>query len=88
MPNKELDELQEIARVETRKALSLYDPVPSEWAKALTLGTLFEGDDRVFELYVPGERPADAIVIASARVNRKTRHVVVTVTNLNRKANA
>jgi hypothetical protein len=79
---KELDELQEIARVATRAALEAYEPIPPEWEKNLTLGTLFEGDDRVFELYVAGERPRDAIVLTSARVNRLTRSVSVQVTNL------
>ena len=79
---KELDELQEIARVATRSALESYEPIPAEWSKNLTLGTLFDGDDRVFELYVAAERPKDAIVLASARVNRITRSVAVKVTNL------
>ena len=79
---KELDELQEIARSATRTALESYEAIPEEWAKNLTLGTLFDGDDRIFELYVAGERPKDAIVLTSARVNRFTRAVAVTVTNL------
>lgn len=79
---KELDDLQEIARVATRAALKAYEPIPPEWEKRLTLGTLFEGDDRVFELYVAGERPRDAIVLTSARVNRLTQSVSVQITNL------
>lgn len=82
---KELDELREIARLATRKALEDYEPFPKEWEKDLTLGTFFDGDDRVFELYVARERPADAIVISSARVNRKDRSVQVVISNLNRK---
>jgi hypothetical protein len=79
---KELDELQELARVATRAELARYEPIPEEWARALTLGTLFDGEDRIFELYVAGPCPTDAIVLTSARVNRNTRAVSVTVTNL------
>lgn len=79
---KELDELQEMARIATRAALEEYEPIPPEWQKNLTLGTLFDGDDRIFELYVAGERPNDAIVLTSARVNRATRTVSVQITNL------
>ncbi|WP_269533273.1 hypothetical protein [Chitinimonas sp. BJYL2] len=81
----ELDVLQEIARVATRTALEAYEPIPSEWERNLTLGTLFDGDDRIFELYIAAEKPADAIVISSARVNRKTKAVAVTITNLRHK---
>lgn len=79
---KELDDLQELARVATRAELERYEPIPEEWKSVLTLGTFFDGDDRIFELYVARERPADAIVLTSARVNRNTRDVSVTVTNL------
>jgi hypothetical protein len=79
---KELDELQEIARVATRAALEGYEPMPEEWEKNLTLGTFFEGDDRIFELYIAAEKPSDAVVISTARVNRKSRNVVVTISNL------
>ena len=79
---KELDELQEIARVATRSALDGYEQMPEEWAKNLTLGTFSDGDDRIFELYIVAEKPADAVVISTARVNRKSRNVVVTISNL------
>lgn len=79
---KELDVLQELARVATRSALERYEPISEEWKRTLTLGTLFDGDDRVFQLYVAKERPADAIVLASARVNRLSKSVTVEVTNL------
>ena len=82
---KELEELQEIARLATYEALKAYEPVPPEWEKNLTLGTFFGGDDRIFELYVAAERPADAIVISSARVNRKSESVQVTVSNLKKR---
>ena len=83
---KELDVLEEVPRVATREALKDYEAPRPEWKDDLVLGTLFDGDWRVFELYVPGQRPSDAIVIASARVHRMTREVSVTVSNLQRKA--
>jgi hypothetical protein len=83
----ELDELQEIARIATRTALEEYERIPAESEKNLTLGTFFDGDDRVFELYIAGERPADAVVISSARVNRKAKTVSVVISNLTKKAN-
>ena len=83
--NKELAELEEIARVATFEALQSYEAVPVELRKQLVLGTLFDGEDRVFELYVSGERPADALVFTSARVNRRTRAVDVKVSNLARR---
>ena len=79
--SKELQELEEIARAATRQALEGY-VIPEEWRKNLIQGTLFEGDDRVFELYVPGEKSENAIVISSARVNRNTKVVVVNISNL------
>lgn len=83
---KELDELQEIARVATREELKNYEPISEAWEKNLTLGTFFDGDNRIFELYVAAERPADAIMISSARVNRKTRVATVEIKNLERKS--
>jgi hypothetical protein len=82
----ELDELEEIARVATRAALEAYEPVPPEWIKNLTLGTLFEDDHRIFQLYIAGERRQDSIIISSAKVNRKTRAVEVTITNLKKRS--
>ena len=79
--SKELNELEEIARIATRKALEDYEPVPDEWADDLVLTTIFEGDDRIFVMYVPGERREDAIVISSTRVNRKSRAVEVSIPN-------
>jgi hypothetical protein len=79
---KELDELREIAKAATHEALKSYERPSKTWEDQLTLGTVFDGDDRIFELYVPGERPADAIVISSVRVNRHTRAVSVQISNL------
>lgn len=81
---KELEILEEIARIATREALKDYI-IPEEWVKNLVKGTLFKGNERVFELYVPGAKPEDAIVISSARVNRDTKEVQITVSNLKRR---
>lgn len=80
--NQELSELEEIARVATFAALEDYEPVPEAWRASLTLGTFFENDFRIFELYVPGKRSQNAITISSARVNRETKAVEVVITNL------
>lgn len=69
---KSLKELEEIARIATREALEGYERIPDEARKLLTLGTRFDGDDRVFELYVPGERPEDAVVLTRVRVSAIT----------------
>jgi hypothetical protein len=65
-----LDELQEIARQRTVEALEGY-VIPDELRSQLVLGVFFEGEYRVFELYLPGERPSDARVIARARLSTK-----------------
>lgn len=80
--NRELSDLEEMARIATFDALEGYEPVPDVWRTKLTLGTFFENDLRIFELYVPGERPQDAITISSAWVNRHTKAIEVVITNL------
>jgi hypothetical protein len=83
--SKELQKLEEIARIATKKALESY-VVPDEYKDNLVLGTQFKEEKRIFELYLPGETPKDAIVISSAEVDRKTRKVTVQITNLNPKS--
>ena len=83
--SKELDELEEIARAATKKALENYI-VPDEYKENLVLGTQFDGDNRIFELYVPGEKPGDALVIATATVDKNTKNVSVDVTNLQQRS--
>lgn len=89
MLKKELDELQEIARKATYEALKEYEPISEEWEKNLTLGVFFDGDGRVFELYVAAERPRDAIVISSVRINRKSKAVIdLTISHLKKTTNS
>ena len=78
----ELEALQEIARAATYEALKSYEPVPEKWKEHLTLGTFFDGNERIFQLYVAAERPAEAIILSTARVNRLTKEISVTVSNL------
>lgn len=79
-----LQELQEIARRHTQSELENY-VIPDAIRGALALTTLFEGDDRVFVLYVPGERRDDARVIARATVNSLTGAASVEISGLDRK---
>lgn len=83
---KELDELKELGRVATRQALEEYEPIPREREVNLTLGTFFDADDRIFELYIAADKPKDAIVISSTRMNRKSHSVQVVITNLKKRA--
>lgn len=82
---KGVDELQELARIATRAVLATYERIPAEWEKHLTLGILFDGDDVIFELCLAAERPSDAVVISSARVNRNTKSAIVVISNLDKK---
>ncbi len=81
---KELDELKEIARLATYDALKEFEPLPTEWRENLTLGARIDEDYGNFELYVAADRPKDAVIISLACVNRKTKKVEVTVSNLTR----
>lgn len=82
--SKELDELEEIARVATQKALKNYI-LPDEYKDNLVLGTQFDGDNRIFELYIPGVKPTDALIITTATVNKNTKNITVHVSNLQQK---
>jgi hypothetical protein len=79
-----LDELEERARRMTLAALESY-VIPDEIRPTLTLGIHFEGDTRVFELYVPGEKPSDARIISRLRLNIYSGEGDVEVIGLNRK---
>ncbi|MDO3530081.1 hypothetical protein ACNRBH_15080 [Ralstonia pseudosolanacearum] len=70
-----LSELQEIAKTATRERLKAFPPFPS--TENLTLGTFWEGDVVVFELYIAGQLPQDAIVLTQAKVHAYTGEVVV-----------
>lgn len=71
MKKYQLNELEEIARSLTQKELEKYI-VPDEIRGKVVLTTLFEGDDRVFVLYVPGETRDNPFEVARTRVNSLT----------------
>ena len=79
-----LDELEELAREMTRKALEDYI-VPESYRANLTLGISIEGENRSFELYISGERPSDAVVISKATLDRNTGLGTVEVFGLEKK---
>ncbi|EJL71165.1 hypothetical protein PMI12_04411 [Variovorax sp. CF313] len=60
--------LQEAARLATRTALEPFGPIPDD--VALTLGTHWEDDEVVFELYIAKDQPTDAVVLTETRVNQ------------------
>nr|WP_311465430.1 hypothetical protein [uncultured Ottowia sp.] len=73
-----LKEMEPIAREATRSALKNY-VWEKEKMKNLTLGSGFEGDFGIFELYLAGKRPEDAVVLTETLVNRLTGEVSVKV---------
>lgn len=62
-----LEDLRERARVATQIALQARPRIPP--SVDITLGTGWDGDCVVFELYVAKERPQEAIVLTHTRVN-------------------
>ena len=81
----ELDQLQERARLMTLEKLEHY-LIPDSIRSSLTLGVHFDGDFRIFELYVPGEKPADAKVISRVRTNVYSGEGIVEVVGLEKKS--
>jgi hypothetical protein len=73
-----LSEAEEMARIATRKELEKYE-IPSQLFEKIVLTTLFEEDDRVFVLYMPGETRHDPTVVARTRINLNTGHIHVEV---------
>ena len=79
-----LDSLQELARQLTQKTLEDY-AISDEIRSGITLTTLFEGDERVFVLYVPGVTRNDGREIARTRMNIFTGEGTVEIFGLERK---
>lgn len=84
MKKLSLEEMQEIARAFTQKQFEGY-VIPQDIRGQLALTTLFEGDDRVFVLYVPAEKRSDAHVIARTKVNAIWGHASVEISGLKEK---
>jgi hypothetical protein len=68
--------LEEAARRATFEALEPLPRVPDDIRRELVLGTFWEDDLVLFKLYVPKDRPSDAVVLSSAAVDAFTGEVV------------
>lgn len=73
-----LDDMEVMAKKATFEALQGY-PKPSGNLENLTLGTSLTDTEGIFELYISGERPQDAVVISRAAVDRRSGEVRVSV---------
>ncbi|MEM9074258.1 MAG: hypothetical protein AAGE52_37540 [Myxococcota bacterium] len=62
-------ELRDRAKALVRDALSAHPPIPDGYREQLVLGMGLEGDERIFELYVPADRPEDGLLLAIAKLN-------------------
>lgn len=60
--------LEEAARLATRTALEPFRRIPD--GVELTLGTFWEEDEVVFELYIAKDQPRHAVVLTQVRVNQ------------------
>lgn len=74
-----LDQMVPIARTATRESLELYEPPPAEEREQWALGEYLTDEEGIFEIYIPNEKSADAVVISRATVNRYTGDVAVEV---------
>jgi hypothetical protein len=85
MTNKlTLDQAEEIAREATQKELEKYE-IPSDLSGKVVLTTVFEKNDRIFLLYIPGESRHNPTMIAKTRVNIVSGEVCVEVPGWERK---
>ena len=71
-----LDTLQESARIATMAALSSYPGYSKMPTENFTLRTFWEGDLVLFSLYIAADRPSDALVLTTAKVDSHTGDVV------------
>ncbi|MEE4451618.1 hypothetical protein V2S85_08230 [Novosphingobium resinovorum] len=70
-------ELEPVARDATRGVLEeSVALVRFKGDRNLTLGTLIEDDLLIFQLYIAGEKPSDAVVLTSTSVSRITGEVL------------
>ncbi|WP_141134352.1 hypothetical protein [Jannaschia aquimarina] len=81
MRRGQLEEFKEIARAATKEALRSYH-ISEKVRASLVLGTTFERDTIVFELYIPADRPENGRVVSEARVSKETGEVSVLVFGL------
>lgn len=81
---KSLDELTDIAYRLIAGAFANHE-VPRELRSRWVLGSEFDNDHAIFELYVPGETPRDAVLLSRVRLDRVTGEGSVEVYNLAKK---
>jgi hypothetical protein len=76
--NKKLQELEKIAQKKIKEALSGYqiDPIVR---KELDVGYTFDEGWHSWILYLPGERPRDAVDLAEVKIDPKTLEASVEV---------
>ncbi|QWP78951.1 hypothetical protein J5226_11415 [Lysobacter sp. K5869] len=74
-----MNKMEAIAREATRQALSMHPKPPESEQANWTLGKFETDDEGIFEIYIPSERPLDAKVISTAKVNRRTGEVSVEI---------
>ena len=74
-------QLEEKARQLTQNTLKEYE-IPREYRNKVTLGISEEKEKIIFELYVPGEKPSDAIVISTVTINKTTGEEKIKISNL------
>ena len=67
--SKTMEQCREIARRAVRDELSRLSPWPSNLDREIVLGSRLQDGHWVCELYVPGTRPEDAVVLARALVD-------------------
>lgn len=79
-----LEQMQEIARKLTHDTLLEYE-VPEGAFDGAALGGFIEGRHRVFQLYLPAERPQDGRILTSARVCMDDGGATIEVFGLQRK---
>lgn len=66
------EELQEQAHVMTDAALATVAALPEGFREKLVLGITASGHNRIYELYVPGDKPEDALVISRCTLDTRT----------------
>ena len=79
-----LKQAEELARIATQTELGKYE-VPANLMNQVVLTTLFEEDDRIFVLYVPGQNRDDPMIVARTKVNLKTGNLSVEVPTLSKR---
>ncbi len=70
--------LEKIAQIRMKEVLSHYI-IDESLKKEITLGFTIEDGVYVWDLYIPQEKPQDAVMISEVRINPNTLEVKVNV---------